>query len=188
MWGDDGMSLAEKIAMTSAMIAALTAIFTGIAAGAAWWSVRAARRAAEAAACLRLVDKYESDRMLRALRTLRTSRPESVDITAWAAQWLTEMHKDEADRAQWAKEVDLARREVSGYFFWLGRLYEGGLATRRLIRTAGWVAGINLFFDVCEPLERALNPADYAERVFRLLERLVGRYGSERQAWGRIAP
>jgi hypothetical protein len=161
---NDHMSPAEKIAMASALITALTAIFTGIAALAAWRSVRTARRTAEAATCLRLFERYESDRMLWALRALRTSKPQDIDVT------------------QWAKGVDLARREVTGTFFWLARLYEGGLIMPSLIRTAGYIAGINLFYDVCEPLERALNPADYPERRFRLLEKVVGRYGKERQA------
>lgn len=182
------MSLAEKVAMASAIIAAVSAIFTGVAATAAWRSVRTARRAAEGGTCLRLFEKYESDRMLWALRTLRTSKPSDVDVTQWAAQWVTEMHKKEPERPQWAKDVDLARREVTGYFFWLARLYEGGLVTPSLLRTAGYIAGINLFYDVCQPLERALNPGDYPERLFDLLEKIVGRYGSERQAWGRIAP
>ena len=186
--GETAMSLVEKVAVASAIIALLTAIFTGVAGGAAWWSVRTARRAAEAAACLRLFERYESDRMLWALRTLRTSKPTDVDVTHWAAQWVTEMHKKEPDRAQWAKDIDLARREVSGYFLGLTQIYDGGLVTRSLVRTAGYVAGINLFYELCEPLERALNPADYSEHLFRLLERIVGRHGSGRQEWGRIAP
>jgi hypothetical protein len=182
------MGLTEKMALVSALFAAVSALFTGVAAAGAWWSVRTARRAAEAATCLRLFERYESDRMLWALRTLRTSKPQDVDVTQWAAQWVTEMHKKEPDRQQWAKDVDLARREVTGYFFWLTRLFEGGLITPNLVRTGGYIAGINLFYDVCEPLERALNPGDYPERLFGLLERVVGRYGKERQPWGRIAP
>jgi hypothetical protein len=182
------MSPTEKVALASAIITAVTAIFTGLAAAGAWQSVRTARRAAEAATCLRLFERYQSDRMLWALRTLRTSKPQDVDVTQWAAQWVTEMHKKEPTRASWAKDVDLARREISGYFLGLAQIYEGGLVTRSLVRTAGYLDGINLLYDVCEPLERALNPADYSECLFRRLQGVVGRYGKETQPWGRIAP
>ena len=170
------MSLTEQVSMAGTIVAAVTAVFTGIAAAAAWWSASTTRRAAEAATCLRFFERYESDRMLGALRTLRTSKPLDVDVNQWAAQWTTVL---QGNPPQWAKDVDLARREVTGYFFSLIRLYEGGLVTRNFVWSAGYFAGINLFYDVCEPLERALNPRGYPERPFRLLEKIVGRYKAE---------
>ncbi len=143
-----------------------TAIFTLFAALAAWKSADVGRRATEASACSQFAQ----------------------DVSHWVAEWVSEMSKNVSDRAQWAVDVDTARREVTGYFFWLARFYEGGLVTRRFVVTAGKIAGINLFYDLCEPLERALNPQDYAVRSFRILARVVGRFGNEGEPWGRIVP
>jgi hypothetical protein len=132
-----GMSATEA----TMVFTAFTALFTGVAAVGAWWSARMTRKAAEAGACIQVADRYELESMSRSLRILRTSKRHTEDTSTWTARWLSAMHK-EVGREDWAVDLDNARRQVTGYFFWLGRLYRGGMVTKSFVRTAGSVAGI----------------------------------------------
>jgi len=76
-----------------------------------------------------------------------------------------------------AREVDAARRRVSHYFQRVHRIYKRGFATKKWLRAAAEVDGLNVLFDVVRPLELALNPkADVA--AFDDLRRLCGRPGT----------
>jgi hypothetical protein len=90
----------------------------------------------------------------------------------FAMEWKnTKLGKDE-----WAKEIDNARRKVTGYFINLAQLYSDSFISANLLRTLTRHHGINVLFDVNEPLERALNPSGYAKRYFDILRKECGRW------------
>ncbi len=152
------------------MILSLTAVtaFGAVwAAFGAWGSALATRRATEAQLCSSMFDKYVDDKMRNALALLaELKRERGADL---AEQWLVARSGGES----WAVEADLARRHVTGYFVNLAQLYEGNLITKRLVKTAGCLqAGLTIFYEICEPLERALNPRGYGKQYFDILRKV----------------
>ena len=112
-------------------LTAISAIAAAVAAIANWRSLGTTRSAAEVAALTGVAETYESDNMRKALRTLAYLVPMPYDeavVQQWANTWKAEMDKANG-RAEWASELDLARRRVSGYFLWLNRLHSGKMVS-----------------------------------------------------------
>lgn len=150
-------------------LTAVTAIASLGAAWGAWRSSWATRLTAEAALCTGFLEKYVSKEMLDALWLLSNLKRERGE--RFADQWI----RARSNKEQWALDIDEARRHVSGYFINLAQLYEGGLITEKLLRTAGCLqSGIAIVFEVCEPLEQALNPEGYGKQYFEILKRMCG--------------
>lgn len=57
-----------------------------------------------------------------------------------------------------AKDLNRARRLVSRYFDDIGRLYDVGLISGKLARGLTATYGIQVFYEICEPMNNARNP------------------------------
>ena len=64
------------------------------------------------------------------------------------------------------------------YFLKALRLYERCYVKKRILKDIGSVDGINTFYDIVEPLERALNPA-YGKSSFVKLRKICPRVHTE---------
>lgn len=137
----------------------------------AWLSARSTRSATEAQLLFQLLREYAKPDMLRALRTLRNWKAEQGDEEKWRKAL------ENADPK--AQEVDLARRCVSHYFLDALKLYESDYVIKRFLRVVGSKDGINILYDIVEPLEYALNPA-YDKSKFDKLRQICGRAGTSR--------
>jgi len=78
-----------------------------------------------------------------------------------------------------AHEVDQARRHVKFYFLKALRLYDAGFVTQRFLKEVAAVDGVNILYDIVEPLEYAINPA-YSKSKFDRLRKICGRAGTGR--------
>jgi hypothetical protein len=107
---------------------------------------------------------------LRILRNWKASAGSEFEI-AWKKRL------DGGD--QEAYEVDRARRQVKFYFLRALRLYESGYVSERFLQEICAVDGINILYDIVEPLEFALNPA-FDKSKFDSLYKLCGRAGTKR--------
>jgi hypothetical protein len=71
--------------------------------------------------------------------------------------------------------ADDSRRKVKGYFHKAARLYFAGVIRLPTLRELVSVAGLNVYYDVIDPMERALN-SSRNPRTVEFLKREVGRY------------
>ncbi len=163
--------------MTTAQI---TLILTGLsalgalgAAIAAWLSARATSRAAEGQLFSVHYAEYGTPEMLRSLRVLRLWRSEQGD--EFELKWKRAL---DAGKPQ-AHDVDLARRQVKFYFMKVLSLYEAGYVSPRFLKELAAVDGVNILYDIVEPLEYAFNPRFDASQ-FESLRKLIGRAGTGR--------
>jgi len=151
-------------------VSALGALGAAVAAAA---SARATRRAAEAQLFATHYAEYGTSEMLRALRVLRAWRSDMGD--EFEIKWKRALDsKDER-----AHEVGQARRHVKFYFMKALRLYEAGYVSQKFLTELAGVDGINILYDIVEPLEFALN-ARFDDSKFKLLKNLCGRAGTGR--------
>jgi len=157
----------------SLILTALSALGALGAAVAAWLSARATRHATEAQLFSVHYAEYGTPEMLRSLRVLRSWKSEQG--YEFELKWKKAL--DAGD--QRAHDVDAARRQVKFYFMKILRLYESGYVSRRFLKELAAVDGINILYDIVEPLEYALNPRFDASR-FELLRKLVGCAGTGR--------
>jgi len=149
-------------------ISALGALFAAIA---AWRSARASRDAVEAQLLSNQMEEYGADKMLYALRTLRNWKADKGD--EFEGKWRKAIETDD----QAAQKVDRARRTVKFYFYKALRLYQSGYVSKRFLKDVCAVDGINILYDIVEPLEYALNPR-YDKNNFDSLRQICGRYGT----------
>ena len=160
----------ETIAIVLAMISALGAL--GAAIG-AWLSARATRSAAEAQLFSRFMEEYGTPQMLTALRTLRNWKAKQGD------EFEEKYRKALGEADPNVHKVEQARRLVKFYFLKALRLYEAGFVTQRFLKEVAAVDGVNILYDIVEPLEYALNPA-YNKSKFERLRKICGRAGTGR--------
>lgn len=150
----------------------LLAGFLGIAACGVVCALRRVATASESAGELqllhRLLERYGSPPMSNALRTLRTWK--EARGADFADVWIEAMKTEDRQ----AREVDRARRYVKNYFCNALRLYEAGYVRRQFVCEVASHDGINLLYDIVEPLERALNP-NYSSHCFVTLRSGFGR-------------
>lgn len=157
--------------LASVVIASFAAIGAAVAAISSLCSVKAIKTTAEAQLVIRFLDQYSEWRMLESLRILRNWKAENG--TEFADEWRKALEASDDE----AIEVDKARRHVSHYFYKALRLYEAGYVGSDFLKEVGKVDGINIYYDIVEELEYALNPA-YGSSTFEKLRRLLGRSGT----------
>jgi hypothetical protein len=136
----------------SLWLTAVAALGACLAAIASLLSARATRHASDGQLFTLLHEKYATDEMLWAVRTLREW--ESTQGPNRFAKWGDALLRGD----ERAKQIDRARRYVKFYFFLPLRLYDGGLVKKRFVREVCRVAGLYTLFDVVEPLDKALSP------------------------------
>ena len=151
-------------------VSALGALGAAIAAAA---SARATRRAAEAQLFSTHYAEYGTAEMLRALRVLRVWHSDMGN--EFEIKWKKALDANE----ERAHEVDQARRYVKFYFMKVLRLHESGYVNKRFLKELTAVDGINILYEIVEPLEFALN-ARFDVSKFNRLKKLCGRAGTGR--------
>ena len=157
----------EWIAFT---LTALTAIGAGIAAIGSSLSARATKRATQAQLLLRFLEEYSNPKMSKALVQLRKWKA-TLDLGTTTFEQFVK-YKDSWGVLE--KRVNSARRQVKYYFVKALRLHQEGLITQQLLQVICNVDGIDLLYDVVEPLERELNP-DYEKEAFIQLREVCPR-------------
>lgn len=155
------------------MLTAVTALGAVVAAIGAWKSARATQKAAEGQLISAFLNEYGTPEMLRYLRQLRNW--ESKHGHEFEEKWRKAL--EAADNE--ALEVDQARRYVKSYFLKALRLYESRYVTKRFLKQVASVDGINIMYDIVEPLEYSLNPV-YEKERFDKLRNLCSRSGTKR--------
>lgn len=150
------------------VLTSLSALGALGAAVAAWRSARATTRAAEAQLFSAHYAAYGEPEMLRSLRVLRQWKSDNGD--EFEVKWKKSLDANEDS----AHEVDQARRKVKFYFFQALRLYEAGYVSKKFLKEVAAVDGVNILYDIVEPLEYALNPRFDSSR-FEKLRKLCGR-------------
>lgn len=160
----------QTITLVLAAVSALGAF--GAAIG-ALLSARSTLSATEAQLFSRFMEEYSAPQMLTALRKLRNW--EAKHGTKFEEEYRKGLEKGDPN----AHEVDQARRHVKFYFLKALRLYEARLVKQRFLKEVAAVDGINILYDIVEPLEYALNPA-YNKSKFDQLRKICGRAGTRR--------
>lgn len=129
-------------------------------------------RSNDAGLFLKFVENYRVQEMRNALRTLRMWEAEHG--AGFVEKFRERIKKGDPK----ADAVDEARRHVKGYFIdsALGS-YELGSVTLPFLQKVTAFAGINILYDIVEPLEQAINP-NYDKSKFERLRQLCGRFGS----------
>jgi hypothetical protein len=144
--------------------------WTFVAAVAAWaaavfsqQSSRTAADAAQATLYLRFQQQYAGDEMWQDLRNLRSWKelPHGEDF---ASKWARLYRQND----ETALAVDKSRRRVSHFFDAIAVLSDKHLLSEDVAKLLTRFQGIDLFFDVVEPLEKALN-SDYDKSSFDIL-------------------
>ena len=98
-------------------------------------------------------------------------RDRSTKRDDFAAKWYELLQKGDEQ----ALLVDKARRKVKAYFHKAARLREYKLIQKKTLKGLAYWDGINIYYDIVDPLELALNPD--GRRVERdLLMDEIGRY------------
>jgi hypothetical protein len=124
-----------------------TAIFT------CWIAVitrdvaKSAEKSSQAQILIKFMEEYRSEKMLDALTSLRKWKddyPGSYGDYVFLLR--THMHK----------EINEARRLVKSYFFSALELYESTFANDLFMKTICEKQGIEILFDIVEPLEQSL--------------------------------
>jgi hypothetical protein len=159
------------VMIISAIAAACSAFFS-------WRSSRVAAKALQATLYLKLQEQYASQRMLDDLHNLRTWRDKHGQ--AFVSRW-AERHRNNDEEA---KALNESRRRVVHFFCAIADLYSSGLLPRHLRRLLTDFQGIDLLYDVAEPLEMALNP-DYDKSCFDTLRRLKISSGRGQPTWSK---
>ena len=152
------------------ILGVITAAGALAAAAAAFQQARSARYANEAQIFLAFSARYNDEAMANSLRLLVDWHRRNPDDFA------EKYAHDLRVKNQAAIELNAARRTVSRYYTDLGRLFFGGLVTRRLARTVSANNGINVFFVICEPMNEAQHPQ--RDKTFaKALKKARRRYG-----------
>jgi len=149
----------------------ITAFATFLAAVAAWLSARATKKAAEAQLFSIHFAEYGKPEMSHSLRVLRAWKDDMGK--EFTGIW----KKARVAGEKRALDVDQARRQVKFYFMSPLRMWEAKFVSKRFLRKISAVSGINILYEIVEPLEFALNP-DYDRSAFEKLRKLCGQVGS----------
>jgi hypothetical protein len=157
-----------------------TALFTGLAAlasvAAAWGSrasALATRRAAEAALIASFLDVYFNPKMADALRTLREWKD------AHQLDFVGEFRSGVSRGDPKAQQVDQSRRYVKSYFRKIVSLIQTNMISEPAAQVMGRVAALELYYEIIDPLELAIDP-DRDPFIVQTLMSKFGRYSSKR--------
>ena len=156
------------------VIPLLAIIFTGLtafaaagAAVAAWVSVHKTHQLAEGRLLRDFFEKYTSEEMSEALRTLRAWKDDCGD--SFVDDYRTSLRKGESK----AIEVDKARRRVSSHYRMALWLYRSKYVRKKFLIDVCGSDGYSMFFEIVEPLEFGLNP-NYNKKDFICLKEICG--------------
>jgi hypothetical protein len=150
------------VALIAAIAAWVSAYFSSRSSRTAADASRTAANAAESTLVLRFRDEYASDQMLADLRALRDWY--DTHGSKFAKAWREKFEKGDND----ALIVDKARRRVSNFFSTIIDLHDARLVPERIERLIIDLDGIELLYNVVEPLERELNPNYHKEHFDKL--------------------
>jgi hypothetical protein len=161
------------IMLASAIAAAISAI---AAAFSACFSSRSSRTAANAAATaadaaattliLKFRNQYATKEMLIDLRNLRAWQ-DKHGSSKFAETWRKKFEQNDQE----ALIVDASRRRVSHFFSSIADLHDTGLVPERIKKLLTDFDGLDVLYDVVEPLERELSPG-YNRTPFETLRKL----------------
>jgi hypothetical protein len=143
----------------------LQVVATVVAAAAAigaFLSARATKRSASAQLFLTCAREYSQPEMAAAIDVLQE----------WKQQF-GERFAESFATAGRPVRVDDARRRVAHYFITVYELRQLGFISKRVVRTLAGQAQVQLYRELVEPLEGALNPR-YDRKSFEMLGRLYG--------------
>ena len=153
------------------LIAVVSAIASAIAAAAAWIQVYRLSQSNEVSAFLHLMDQYAKPEMQTAVRGLsklwRVSQLKDQSIVT---------HYSSLDENS-SEHIRGLSRTVSSYFVDCVRLYELGLISRKLFYAACYHPGINVFYEICVPLNKHKNGGHNSVRAMKVLKVLVQQHG-----------
>jgi len=161
----------EYAASVSAVAAAFSSVVTAIAALGVFLQVKAAAKAHNGTLFLAFTERYNASEMAESLRALAIWGI-SHSNDSFAMEWV--QNKARGDKP--AMDLNGHRRFVSRYYFDVARLFQARLISREHARALLTNNGLNVFYLVCEPMNRAAHPS----RVTTLsdtLRRLCRSYG-----------
>jgi len=157
-----------NIQIYALIIVAISIIFAAIAAIASWRSASAALSSIKTQVLSQFMKEYSEPQMCNDLRALRDWRNE------YGADFADEYINRALKGEKRALEIDYARRHVKYYFSRALNLYKAKIIDKRTLKAIAVVDGINILYDIVEPLESKLNPA-YEKEIFKELKEIIGR-------------
>jgi len=163
------MNVIDVVALATVVVAALAAVASFWAASETRKSAKATQNAAEAGLVAAFFDQYFDPSMAEALRILAALKIKGGE--GFAAKWIDALKNGDPD----ANNADAARRKVKGFFHKATRLHFAGVIRATALRELVYVAGLNIYYDVIDPMELALN-SSRSGRTVDLLKREFGRY------------
>ena len=155
---------APAIAALAALAACAAAIF-------AYRAVRIVRSVFYGQMYLKIFDDYAKPEMFVALRTLRSWRANHGPD--FAKSWRIALKSGDKQ----AKDVDSARRFVKLFFIKTVEIYNTELIDKSMLRKIASFDGINILFEIVEPLEFALNPV-FDNKEIEILRSVCGTVGT----------
>jgi hypothetical protein len=147
-------------AVLSAIAAAVSAVFS-------WRSSQRAADTAATALILKFRDQYATNEMVVDLRNLRAWH-DKYD-SQFAETWRQRLQQDDPDPE--ALIVDRSRRRVTSFFSNIAYLHSADLVPKGAKKLLIDFAGLDVFFNEVELLERALS-SDYDKAPFESLRNL----------------
>jgi hypothetical protein len=166
--GGKGMcAITNAIPLISTVIALWTAVAAFLAAWATQRSAKATREAVEATLIASFYDEYFDQSMSDALRFLAGLGNEEN----FAKRWIQGMQTNDPQ----ARVADGFRRKVKGYFHKAAALYLAGLIPPSTFRLVAYQAGLNIYYEVVEPMEVELGP-NHNRQIIELLRDKLGKY------------
>jgi hypothetical protein len=174
MWGAI-TQVASGITPTGLAIgfAAIAACSAAMSAFLNWRSTRISTRIAQTQLYLKFRDQYSDKVMNDDLRNLRSWK--ELHGNKFSAKWKEKFIERDSD----AIVVDAARRRVKNFFQAIAEIYQDGLISKSLAIRLLEFQGIDILYEIVEPLEEALN-RDYNKSKFDLLKALKDGSGRDR--------
>ena len=136
-------------------------------------TLRRSRIVSEAQLLSNYNDKYFKNKMLNAIRLLRSfSKEHEKNFICHRTPCCNPrgaFYFLDDDNLWWTPEVDVARRRLKGYFINALDLYEQGMLSYNVFIKILNKSGITTLFGIVEPMEWYLNPKYDASKFHRLM-------------------
>ena len=152
-------------------LAAVSALATALAAFAAWRRVAKLGDANFARIFLSFSERYNSEEMASALRSLVKWR--QTQGAEFAETWNGAYLAGDAPAA----DINKARRLVSRFYQDVARLYEVGLINRAFGRALLASNGLHVYYEICAPMNAVHDPERYA-RYDEQLKKIRRKYAA----------
>jgi hypothetical protein len=152
-------------------LTAVAAIAAAVAAIASLYQVRSAANSNEITAYLQLMQEYGSIETKHAVSRLAEFwRDRRTRFNDAGAALLAE-----SDQAL-VETLKADCRRVTNFFGNAARLYKAKLISKRLLETLISRPGLNVYYDVCEPMNVARNPRGHSAEYGVILREVVSNY------------